>query len=246
MWDFKLRGYFMSEVMETIGKNIKSMRKKRGMTLEALAKALYKSKATISKYENGQITIDVETIYEIAQVLEVGINQLLYYPEMASNLIDPEFIPTFFRNTSRLYSYLYDGRNNKVATNVLDILYQESPNCFHVMYYMNIKSLEEYQICENTYEGSMRHYDALSTITVQHVQTKMESYTVHILASFLDTPTKWAFCTGVSFRPFMPIATKVLFTKRPVVVDKNFTDSLIISKEDLRLLKLYNMFSVVG
>jgi len=236
----------MSEIMAAIGKKIKTIRKKKGMTLDDLATALYKSKATISKYENGQITIDVETIYELANVLDVGINQLLYYPTVMSSMEEPELVPTFFRNTQRLYSYLYDGRNNKVATNVLDILYQESANRFHVMYYMNIKSIDDYQICENTYEGILSHYDALSTITVQHVQTQMESYTMHILASFLDTPTKWAFCTGVSFRPFMPIATKALFTKKPIVIDKDFADSLLISKEDLRLLKLYNMFSVVG
>ena len=70
----------MAEIMQEIGKKIKVFRKKRQMTMQELASAIYKSKATISKYEKGQITIDIITLYDIARVLNVQISEFLYHP----------------------------------------------------------------------------------------------------------------------------------------------------------------------
>lgn len=46
----------MSQISTEIGKQIRTFRKKRKMTLEALAAVICKSKSTVSKYESkGQI-----------------------------------------------------------------------------------------------------------------------------------------------------------------------------------------------
>ena len=42
----------------------------------------------------------------------------------------------------------------------------------------------------------------------------------------------------------MPIAAKMLLTKKPLTADGALAKELKISKEDLRLLKLYNMLAV--
>ena len=44
-----------------VGQRIKKYRKSRGYTIEQFSAMINKSKATVSKYENGTITIDVET-----------------------------------------------------------------------------------------------------------------------------------------------------------------------------------------
>lgn len=51
----------MSQISTEIGKQIRTFRKKRKMTLEALAAVICKSKSTVSKYENGEIPVDIET-----------------------------------------------------------------------------------------------------------------------------------------------------------------------------------------
>ena len=51
---------------EEIGAKIKYYRKKRGLKIAELAEMLHKTGATVSKYESGQIAIDVVTLYEIA------------------------------------------------------------------------------------------------------------------------------------------------------------------------------------
>ena len=59
-----------------VGKMIRKYRKATNLTLQQLADAIHKSRATICKYENGDISMDIETLYEISQVLQVSVPQL--------------------------------------------------------------------------------------------------------------------------------------------------------------------------
>jgi hypothetical protein len=72
----------------------------------------------------------------------------------------------------------------------------------------------------------------------------MEKASIQILASYLDSEIKWGLFNGVSSRPMMPIAIKMLFSKKPLKEDDELINKLKVSKEDIGLLKLYNMFSV--
>ena len=67
----------MSELSMEIGKRIRYFRTGKNMTLEELATAVCKSKATLSKYEKGDIVIDIETMYEIANALQIHIEERL-------------------------------------------------------------------------------------------------------------------------------------------------------------------------
>ena len=101
----------MSQISTEIGKQIRTFRKKRKMTLEALAAVICKSKSTVSKYENGEIPVDIETLYEIASALQIHVEQLLYCPPRHANLPDSKNSPAFFAGCSQFYAYVYDGRN---------------------------------------------------------------------------------------------------------------------------------------
>lgn len=59
----------MAEISQEIGRRIRAFRKMRKLTLDELALIIYKSKSTISKYEKGEISIDIETLYDIADAL---------------------------------------------------------------------------------------------------------------------------------------------------------------------------------
>ena len=67
----------MSRINEHIGGRIRMYRKARELTLQQLADLIHKSRASVSKYENGEITLDVETLSEIADVLMVSPGQLM-------------------------------------------------------------------------------------------------------------------------------------------------------------------------
>lgn len=73
----------MSSFSYFVGQRIKKYRKSRGYTIEQFSAMINKSKATLSKYENGAITIDIETLYEIAQALDIDLKCFIdYQPPM--------------------------------------------------------------------------------------------------------------------------------------------------------------------
>ena len=114
----------MSDFTCYVGEQIRKYRKAGKMTLQDLADAIHKSRATICKYENGDISVDIETLYEISQILQVSMSQLTTgLPETAS---EPSNAPgkgqkSPFFQAQRLYFYFYDGRYQRTKDGVIDI-----------------------------------------------------------------------------------------------------------------------------
>ena len=235
----------MLKVSVEVGKQIRLIRKKRGMTLEGLASSINKTIATVSKYEKGEIVIDIETLYEISGALNVSPEQLLYHPPSFVPARDEYGIPNFFNGVSQFYSYIFDGRSGSIVPCVFDILTEEDNDTYRVMMYMNYKDYERYQECENTYSGYIKHFDAMTYISLINRDTPMEEASVQILASYLDADTKWGLFNGFSSRPMMPVAIKMLFSKNMLEQNDELIKQLKVSKADIQMLKLYNMLSVM-
>ena len=74
----------MSHISQHVGSRIRMYRKMRGLTIQQLADQIHKSRASVSKYETGEITLDIETLHEISQVLQVHMQVaakiMVYYP----------------------------------------------------------------------------------------------------------------------------------------------------------------------
>lgn len=60
-----------------IGNNIKSIRKKNKLTQKDLADKLNKSVRMVQKYENGEVTPNIEVLKEISKILNVSLDSLL-------------------------------------------------------------------------------------------------------------------------------------------------------------------------
>ena len=233
-------------VAQEIGSKIRYFRKKKGMTIQELAELIHKGKSAVSKYEKGQIIIDIITLYDIAETLGVHTEQLLYNkpPEKFSRTLSN--VPAFFRNLTQFYMFFFDGRNNTLNRSVIDVYDPTSENEYKVMMYMNVQDYNHYQNCENTYWGFLRHYDTLSSLELHNRDNPIEILIINLMASFLDSNEKWGLFTGISSRPLMPVALKALFTKIPLKESRELIQKLKISKDDFRLVKLYNMLTVTG
>ena len=92
----------MSSFGYHVGQRIKKYRKSRGYTIEKFSAMIGKSKATVSKYENGTITIDIETLYDIAQKLDIDLKCFIDYhpPVMHSEPVLPK---NYYFNQPRAY-----------------------------------------------------------------------------------------------------------------------------------------------
>ena len=64
--------------MSKVGKNIRKQRVQQGMSQEALAEKLHVSRQTISNYETGKSYPDIDMLVNIAEVLQVEIQVLIY------------------------------------------------------------------------------------------------------------------------------------------------------------------------
>ena len=77
------------------------------MTLQQLADRIHKSRASVSKYETGEVSLDIVTLTEIARVLEVQPGQLVDLPvqeeEGTGSLPQTADQPVF--QARRLYFY---------------------------------------------------------------------------------------------------------------------------------------------
>ena len=235
----------MADIAKEIGAKIKYYRKQKQMTLQEMAGKICKSAAALSKYENGQISMDILTLYDIAAALGVHVEQLLYSRPLAVPQKSMGHLPGFFKDLSQFYIYYYDGRNSSLSRCVVDVLGEASRNEYRVMMYMNIESYEHYQNCENTYWGFLKHYDAVSNLTLQNRDTAMEQITISMLASYLESSTKMGLFCGLSSRPMMPVSLKVLISREIQKETPELIRSLQISKEDIKMMKLYNMLVVI-
>ena len=140
------------DIAQEIGVKIRHYRKKKGMTVEQLADAVCKSKSSISKYESGQIVMDILSLYDIARALDVNVTQLMYLPPNGYTGASSGSVPAFFTNLSHFYMYYFDGRTNQVNRCVIDVASEIGTGVYHVHMYMNVKDFQHYTLCENLYE----------------------------------------------------------------------------------------------
>ena len=235
----------MGEISREIGHRIRNFRKSRHMTLDELAMVVCKNKSTLSKYENGEIVLDIETIYEIARALGIHVEQLLYCTPDRVSIQTPGPKPAFFSGLSQFYSYYYDGRINRIIRCVFDVLLQSEDNRYKIMMYANFQDYNTYKNCETAYWGYMEHYDAITNVILTNQDSPMEKAHGQILASYMNADTRWGLFTGLSARPMMPVALKMLFSKKRLTEDEALLQMLKVTKEDIRLMKLYNMMTVL-
>jgi len=71
--------------MRDIGRNIRDLRTKKGLTQDQLAEKLFCTRQTLSNYERGISRPDIETLERIASALEADVTQLLYGTEDMRN-----------------------------------------------------------------------------------------------------------------------------------------------------------------
>lgn len=239
----------MNNVEVILGAAIKNCRINRHLTQIELANLINKSNTTLAKYEKGEISVDVATLVEIAKALQVPPEYFIEAVKEKSEKNAPAqvdtVIPPFF-SSKKLYLYFWDARNNSLNTSVLKILEKAecSANCYKAEIYMNIKNVDDYIFCENTYEGTIEFHHIITNIYMNHKSTPIEKITINILENFTPTETKMGQFSGVSFRPITPLSFKMLFSTKPLRENDPILKNLLIDKDDIKRLKTNNFFSV--
>ncbi len=76
--------------MAKVSKNIKKLRTDRGLTQDALAEKICVTRQTISSWENSRTLPDIEMLEHLAEVFEVGVEELIYGEKKKIGLEPPK------------------------------------------------------------------------------------------------------------------------------------------------------------
>lgn len=203
-------------------------RKSKGMSLEELGNKIGKSKATVSKYERGDIIPDILTVLEICNSLDINLSQL--FP--IENKKPKKFNINPF-NSNIIYLYYYVEKHTIVS--VLEIIEEE--NTLFVKLYNGVKNIEKYADKSSYYyEGEMQCYNTNGYITLNNCNSK-EILLEKVLISF-NIP--WSknfeltnfFIHGITPNS-IPIIKKGIVSIHPINDINTILNDLILTKEDV-------------
>ena len=142
---------------EILGAKLRAFRKMRKMTIGEIAQEINKSIATVSKYEKGEIAIDIETLFVWCNFMEVDIASLL--PKTSTESVNGQITRYQEHLVKRLYVYNYRSKKRNICSAVIEC---DNHMCKATMYLFveNIKKYLENQMYEgiNTLKNLNENY----------------------------------------------------------------------------------------
>ena len=230
----------MQEVRAHVGGRIRLYRKVKHFTLTDLAARIHKSKATLSKYETGEITVDVETLFDIASALGISVQQLIdWRPASAEENAAGE--DSFFPQ-SRTYVYFYDGRVRKIVRNILEV--DRGGQMPAAALYYDLASFDRPESCRNLYYGKAEFFDTVSNFLFESQSNHSERVTLTALNPFDRSTEVLGMLSGMSRYPMLPISIKCILSSEPLTEDEALLEELTLTQKDIKLIKKMNMFAV--
>lgn len=239
----------MENISKYTGGRIRTFRKLRKMTLQQLADAISKSRATVSKYETGEIILDIQTLYDISAVLDVPVNKLLDYQppreETPVPLLQGRMSASPFFQAETLYFYFYDGRYRRLKEGLIRIEKSQcrEDGCWDAT--LSIWSTTETgRSSETFYTGSVLYSDMLIRFSFLNQYNKLEQDLLYIFNPLdLRDSTEGLLC-GISSADLMPCAFKCLVMLAPCENYEGLQEHLTFTQKELRRWQKLNMLIV--
>lgn len=237
----------MSQINIHVGSRIKMYRKSRKMTLQQLADAIHKSRSSVSKYENGEISLDIETLAEIAGILQVSINQLTDFhpqiPKTTFNMALQGGMSPFFQ-AKRLYFYFYDGRYQRLKDGIIDIRESDVEEGTYEAA-LSISAVSPTgRSSEIYYTGKVVYSDMLIRFSFVNQCNALEEDLLYIFNPLEMRDSTDGLLCGISSADLMPCAFKCLVTLNPKEHTDELKNQLLISKKELQRWQKLNMLIV--
>jgi transcriptional regulator with XRE-family HTH domain len=219
-----------------IGQRIKLYRKQRKMTLETLASCIRRSKATVSKYEHGSIVMDVETLSDIAQALQIPITCLMDpTPTAIGSSITVNVLPP------RLYFYIYRDRGTQdIACSYLDTVHRDG-RCQAVLYY-DVPTAHP-QKTHLIYTGEAFVTDTTFTLLMTNYRNQLDQMYFSSARPYINQNDYFVgFWVGLTFESVTPVCMKAVISERPIE-DKTLLHNLLtVTQRELAYFRKKNKF----
>lgn len=237
----------MNQINIHVGTRIRMYRKSRKLTLQQLADAIHKSRSSVSKYENGEISLDIETLAEIAEVLHVSINQLTDFrpqvPKPTFNRALQGGMSPFFQ-ARRLYFYFYDGRYQRLKDGIIDIRESQTEEGTYEAALSVSSVTPAGRSSEIYYTGKVIYSDMLIRFSFVNQCNALEEDLLYIFNPLEMRDSTDGLLCGISSADLMPCAFKCLVTLNPKEHTEDLKKQLLITKKELQRWQKLNMLIV--
>ena len=236
----------MSKISEHVGGRIRTFRKQQGMTLQQLADKIHKSRASLSKYENGEITLDIETLYEISEALGVELNRLTDFQSPKPQPVVPvrsALGTSPFYEADRLYFYFYDGRYNRLKDGVIHIHKEDGGNTHRATLTISAVTATG-RSSDIFYSGKVLYSDMLIRFSFVNQYNTLEEDLLYIFNPLERRDFTEGLLCGISSADLMPCAFKCLVSLTPLEPTQELKCQLLITPKELRRWQKLNMLIV--
>lgn len=237
----------MSKINQHVGSRIRGFRKQQGLTLQQLADRIHKSKASLSKYENGEITLDIETLYEISIALGVDMNRLTDFQPAKSAPVPSacrNMATSPFYQAERLYFYFYDGRYNRLKDGVIHIQRQTGENGSYGATLTISTVTATGRSSDILYSGRVLYSDMLIRFSFVNQYNTLEEDLLYIFNPLERRDFTEGLLCGISSADLMPCAFKCLVSLTPQEPTEELKRQLLITAKELRRWQKLNMLIV--
>jgi len=204
--------------IQYFGQQIKYYRKLHGLSMQKLGNTIYKSKATIAKYESGFIIPDIGTVLSLCNALNIKLEQLVYH-EQKHNIQNISIV-------GELNLYYYTG--SKFISSKIKILEDGTAKLYNDI---------ENNIAKYTYSGLYKSDSSNVFFQFSGDSIKLEEVTISYNPQWTNIETyTYCFVSGITSK-YTPVIKKGIISKEPIT--KNIIQELLqINKIETN--KIYN------
>lgn len=234
---FKEGGILRDSFYQILGAKLRACRRIKKMTISEIAEKINKSIATVSKYEKGEIAIDIETLFVWCNFMEVDIASLL--PHTCTESVSEQI--TRYQNhlVERLYVYNYRSKGHKIDRAVIEC---DNKACKATMY-LFAEDEKNYFDCKYLYEGDVIYGDTHINFILKNSSPPFDMLTL----SIPTMPGKNEYTIGMLMSTtvhYENVALKILVSDTPVMDLNLLEEKTRLTAQELRNIKMTNFFIV--
>ena len=226
----------MSDITRHIGSRIRLYRKLLGLTIDDLAEGIHKSKSTVSKYETGSVSVDAETLFDIAAVLRVSVSKLVDYHSPEKTHPAFRLLPMVFLTARADITCTIWAVGSRLLRSVIQLHFPVSDDDdFSVEFYNDVTDYDNLQRCRFYYSGNISFSDLYTNMIFSNQVNIAEKAFIIAGNPLNNSDMTLGLVTGISTAFLVPLSYKALFSRGPVD-DSELITNILRSREKIYLI----------
>ena len=218
-----------------LGKKLRAYRRQRDLTMGPVAKRLNKSVATVSKYENGDIEIGLDVLYDYCSLLNVDVT-LLLTPSGGEGLVKGnERYTSSFIDFLWLYWYKHVEKKIHISAVQCDNASMKATFLHDVRSYKNIYD------CDFIYHGEVTYSDHNIDFHFKNIGAPYDMISMRLPTLVKQREYRIGMILSTDFA-YRSVAIKCLTSKKPILNQDFLIEKLKISPGEIKKIREVNFF----